>query len=272
MKLFPLFPFFVPWSLLLCEKKLLVLVGCVSETEKKVSTNKTCKKRHKSTRPLRKGEGPGWVGIVRLPVQACKHAQRGGCGGFWFEGAPCVAVRGRVFRVQKPRAGAPLALPPRLSPRSQNPILLPPLPRWEEEEEKKRRSLAHRNVGRAGSRGPHHTTPRRLDRHSGVLPPRYPLSLSVLYSPLPCPGFDLPRCLVLRFLRSRVFWLLRCWAPSRLPNTQKKFEQTMTTTLLRPQPKISKIEKTKFPNGNIGIFFSWPRARARERSTSLRAP
>ena len=157
-------------------------------------------------------------------------------------GVPCPETAGR--RSTRPPV-----------PRSQNPILLPPLPRWEEEEEKKRRSLAHRNVGRAGSRGPHHTTPRRLDRHSGVLPPRYPLSLSVLYSPLPCPGFDLPRCLVLRFLRSRVFWLLRCWAPSRLPNTQKKFEQTMTTTLLRPQPKISKIEKTKFPNGNIGIFF-----------------
>ena len=176
-------------------------------------------------------------------------------------GVPCPETAGR--RSTRPPA------PPFSALAKPDP---PPPPRWEEEEEKKRRSLAHRNVGRAGSRGPHHTTPRRLDRHSGVLPPRYPLSLSVLYSPLPCPGFDLPRCLVLRFLRSRVFWLLRCWAPSRLPNTQKKFEQTMTTTLLRPQPKISKIEKTKFPNGNIGIFFSWPRARARERSTSLRAP
>ena len=223
---------------------------------------------HKSTRPLRKGRGRGeWVGIVRLPVQACTHAQRGGCGGFGSEGAPCVAVGGRVFRVQKPRAGAPLALPPRppllraRKTRSSSPPSL-----VGKKKKKKRRSLAHRNVGREGSRGPHHTTPHRgaSSAIAAFYPPRYPLSLSVLYSPLPCPGFDLPR-LVLRFLRSRVFWLLRCWAPSRLPNTQKKFEQTMTTTLLRPQPKISEKKKknAKFPNGNIGIFFSWPRARAR---------
>ena len=201
----------------------------------------------------------GYRAFARAGVQACPTR-----GVRWFlvrggpvrrgsrAGVPCPETAGR--RSTRPPA------PPFSALAKPDP---PPPPRWEEEEEKKRRSLAHRNVGRAGSRGPHHTTPRRLDRHSGVLPPRYPLSLSVLYSPLPCPGFDLPRCLVLRFLRSRVFWLLRCWAPSRLPNTQKKFEQTMTTTLLRPQPKISKIEKTKFPNGNIGIFFSWPRARAR---------
>ena len=204
------------------------MVGCVSETEKKVSTNKTCKKRHKSTRPLRKGEGPGWVGIVRLPVQACKHAQRGGCGGFWSEGAvrrgsragvPCPETAGR--RSTRPPA------PPFSALAKPDP---PPPPRWEEEEEKKRRSLAHRNVGRAGSRGPHHTTPRRLDRHSGVLPPRYPLSLSVLYSPLPCPGFDLPRCLVLRFLRSRVFWLLRCWAPRDCQTRKKNSNHDHHTT------------------------------------------
>ena len=217
MKLFPLFPFFVPWSLLLCEKKLLVLVGCVSETEKKVSTNKTCKKRHKSTRPLRKGEGPGWVGIVRLPVQACKHAQRGGCGGFWFEGAPCVAVRGRVFRVQKPRAGAPLALPP--PPFS---ALAKPDPPFhpsslveKKKKKKRRRSLAHRNVGREGSKGPHHTTPHQATPHRGASS-----AIAVLYSPLPCPGFDRPRPSSLGFsvvLASLVFWLSGAGA-SRLPN------------------------------------------------------
>ena len=217
-----------------------------------------------------RGRG-GWVSCV-CPCRRASMPNEGGAVVFGsrgprasrFEGG-CSVSRNRGQALHSP--SRPAFLRARKTRSSS-----PPLPRWEEEEEKKRRSLAHRNVGRAGSRGPHHTTPRRLDRHSGVLPPRYPLSLSVLYSPLPCPGFDLPRCLVLRFLRSRVFWLLRCWAPSRLPNTQKKFEQTMTTTLLRPQPKISKIEKTKFPNGNIGIFFSWPRARARERSTSLRAP
>ena len=227
---------------------------------------------HKSTRPLRKGRGRGeWVGIVRLPVQACTHAQRGGCGGFGSEGAPCVAVGGRVFRVQKPRAGAPLALPPRppllraRKTRSSSPPSL-----VGKKKKKKRRSLAHRNVGREGSRGPHHTTPRRLVRHSGVLPPRYPLSLSVLYSPLPCPGFDLPR-LVLRFLRSRVFWLLRCWAPSRLPNTQKKKKKiVLNHDHHTTQAAAKNLKNRKTRNSQTEISGSFFRGRGRERERDRR--
>ena len=160
----------------------------------------------------------GWVSCV-CPCRRARMPNEGGAVVLGPRG-PCVAVRGRGFRVQKPRAGAPLALPSRArKTRSSSPPSL-----VGKKKKKKRRSLAHRNVGREGSRGPHHTTPHRgaSSAIAAFYPPRYPLSLSVLYSPLPCPGFDLPRCLVLRFLRSRVFWLLRCWAPSRLPNTQKK--------------------------------------------------
>ena len=97
-------------------------------------------------------------------MRPCMRASMPNEGGAVVLGSrgPCVAVRGRVFRVQKPRAGAPLALPPRppllraRKTRSSSPPSL-----VGKKKKKKRRSLAHRNVGREGSRGPHHTTPHR---------------------------------------------------------------------------------------------------------------
>ena len=99
------------------------------------------------------------MGIVRAPVHACPTRGvrwfwvRGGpVRRGWRAGVPCPETAGR--RSTRPPA------PPRLSPRSQNPILLPPS-LVGKKKKKKRRSLAHRNVGREGSRGPHHTTPHR---------------------------------------------------------------------------------------------------------------
>ena len=173
-----------------------------------------------------RGRGRGGVGIVR--ARPCRRASMPNEGGVrWFlvrggpvrrgsrAGVPCPETAGR--RSTRPPAPPFSALAKPDSP--------PPPSLVGKKKKKKRRSLAHSNVGREGSRGPHHTTPRRLVRHSGVLPPPVPpLSLCRCCThPVPCPGFDLPRCVVSSLgFSALVFSGVPLLGPSRLPKRQKK--------------------------------------------------